>query len=84
MKNGAHHLTQSTETKLKKKISNPATIIAWFISPANEEVLCLGINSFSKTNGLNVGAVRTLVNNTEKVYRGWKFLRNATQEERGT
>ena len=76
--------TQSTETKLKKKISNPATIIAWFISPANEEVLCLGINSFSKTNGLNVGAVRTLVNNTEKVYRGWKFLRNATQEERGT
>jgi hypothetical protein len=76
--------TQSTETKLKKKISNQTTIAAWFMSPTGTEVLCLGINSFSKTNGLNVGAVRTLINNTEKVYQGWKFLRNATQEERGT
>lgn len=73
---------QTEETKFKRLIANPSTIVAWFMSPANEEVLCLGINSFSKEHGLNVGAVRAMINNTKKEYKGWKFLRSSSREER--
>lgn len=75
---------QTADTQLKKLISNPVTIAAWFLSPENTEVLCIGINKFSKENMLNVGMIRTMIDNPDKKYKGWKFLRRATGNERGT
>jgi hypothetical protein len=73
---------QSDITKWNKMVSNPKTLIAWFLSPSNEEIFVVGLNRFSDQQGLNVGSVRAMVGNTDKLYKGWKFLRFATEEER--
>ena len=73
---------QSNDTQLKKLISNRLTISIWLESPDGEEILCCGINRFAKKFNINVAGIRTIIRNPDKEYKGWKFLRYSTIEEK--
>lgn len=73
---------QSEETQLKKLRSNKATLSVWLESPTGQEILCFGINRFARKFNISVSGIRTIINNPGTEYKGWKFLRYSTTEEK--